>query len=137
MTKPWKIYVQSAGKTSSLADLPASTSYFNQTQPVLNAIAAGNFVTGISFLDSTQLNQLGLSFNQFGATGSQTIGFSFDRTALPAGNFIANIFAECANDGMVLLGETQSVPEPLTLLGSLVGAGLIGFHQRNKRNPIG
>lgn len=129
-------YVQSAGKTPSLADLPANTSYFNQTGPVLNAIETGNFVTDINFLDSTQLNQLGLNFNQFGATGSQTIGFSFDRTALPAGNFLANIFAECANDGMVLLGETQSVPEPLTLLGSLVGAGLIGFHHRNKRNQI-
>ena len=130
-------YVQSAGKTPSLADLPANTSYFNQTQPVLNAIATGTFVTGINFSDATQLNQLGLNFNQFGATGSQTIGFSFDRKALPAGNLIANIFAECANDGMVLLGETKSVPEPFSVLGCLVGVGLIGYRKWSKRNQMG
>lgn len=119
-------YVQTAGKTPSLGDLPANTSYFNQTQPVLNAINTGNFVTGISFLDSTQLSQLGLNFNQFEVQGSETIGFTFDKNALPAGEFTANIFAECANDGMVLLGETNSVPEPLSILGSLVGVVLIG-----------
>jgi hypothetical protein len=130
-------YVQSAGKTPSLADLPANTSYFNQTGPVLNAIDTGNFVTGISFLNSTQLSQLGLNFNQFDAKGSETIGFSFERNALPAGKFVANIFAECANDSMVLLGETKSVPEPLPLLGSLVGMGLIGFRHWSKRNQMG
>lgn len=132
----YNTYVQTAGKIPSLADLPANTSYFNQTQPVLNAISTGNFVTSINFLDSTQLSNLGLNFNQFGATGSQTIGFSFDKNALPAGNFIANIFAECANDGMVLLGETQSVPEPFSVLGALVGVGLMGYRQWSKRNQM-
>lgn len=127
-------HVQTAGNTPSLADLPANTSYFNQTQPVLNVINTGNFVAGISFLDSTQLSQLGLNFNQFGAQGSETIGFTFVKNALPAGEFIANIFAECANDGMVLLGETQSVPEPFSALGALVGVGLIGYRHWSKRN---
>ena len=130
-------HVQNAGKTPSLADLPANTPYFNQTEPVLNVIDKGNFVTGISFLDSIQLSKLGLNFNQFDAQGSQTIGFSFDSKALPDGEFIANIFAECANDGMVLLGETKSVPEPFSVLGALVGVILMGYRQWSKRNQMG
>lgn len=125
--------VQNALKTPSLADLPADTAYFNQSEPVLNAIANGKFVTDIQFLDSTQLSQLGLNFHQFDAKGTETIGFSFDKKALPTGEFIANIFAECANDGMVLQGEVKPVPEPFSLAGSLVGLGLLGYRQWRQR----
>jgi hypothetical protein len=122
--------------TPSLAQLPADTSYFNQTAPVLNVINTGNFVTGINMLSSAQLNGFGFDFGQFGARGSQTIGFSFDKTALPAGDFLANIFAECANDGMVIAGKlehsSEPVPEPLTILGSIAGVGFILRRQRGK-----
>lgn len=128
--------VQGVGGTPSLAQLPANTSYFNQTAPVLNVINTGNFVTGINMLSSTQLSGFGFDFGQLGATGSQTIGFSFDKTALPAGDFLANIFAECANDGMVIAGKlehsSEPVPEPLTILGSIAGVGFILRRQKGK-----
>lgn len=87
-------------------------------------------------LSSAQISDFGFDFAQFGTTGSQTIGFSFDKTALPADDFLANIFAECANDGMVIAGKLENssepVPEPLTILGSIAGVGLILRRQRSK-----
>ncbi|MEO8891858.1 MAG: PEP-CTERM sorting domain-containing protein [Coleofasciculaceae cyanobacterium] len=128
--------VKGVGGTPSLAQLPVDTSYFNQNSPVLNVIDTGNFVTSINMLSSAQISDFGFDFAQFGATGSQTIGFSFDKTALPAGDFLANIFAECANDGMVIAGKLENssepVPEPLTILGSIAGVGLILRRQRSK-----
>lgn len=128
--------VQSVGGTPSLAQLPADTSYFNQTAPVQNVINTGNFLTGINMLSANQLTGLGINFAQIGATGRETIGFSFDKSVLPAGDFLANIFAECANDGMVIAGklETSSepVPEPLSILGSIAGVGLILRRQKGK-----
>ncbi len=132
--------VQRVGGTPSFAQLPANTSYFNQTAPVQNVINTGNFVTGINMLSSTQLTGLGFDFAQFGATGRETIGFSFDKNALPAGDFIANIFAECANDGMVIVGKLENssepVPEPLSILGSIAGVGLILRRQKGKGKQV-
>jgi hypothetical protein len=134
----YNIGVQNAGGTPSLAQLPANTSYFNQGSPIQNVINTGNFVTGINMLSATQLSGLGFDFGQFGATGTQTFGFSFDKNALPVGEFIASIFAECINDGMVIVGKTdprsEDVPEPLSILGSMAGVGLILRRQKGKRN---
>lgn len=128
--------VQQVGGIPSLAQLPADTSYFNQTAPVQNVINTGTFLTGINMLSSSQLSGFGFDFSQFGASGSQTIGFSFDKRVLPAGDFIANIFAECANDGMVIAGKLENssepVPEPLSILGSIAGVGLILRRQKGK-----
>jgi hypothetical protein len=80
-----------------------------------------------------------LNFEQHGASGDHTFGFSFDRSLLPdeGGDFIAHLVAECLNDGMALIGKlpkvttrvevpdpVQEAPEPalasgLLLLGSL------------------
>lgn len=129
--------VENVGGTPSLAQFSADTPYFDQTAPVQNVINTGTFVTGINMLSSTQLSGLGFDFQQFGATGRETIGFSFDKTVLPAGDFIANIFAECANDGMIIAGRiehsSEPVPEPLSILGSIAGVGLILRRQRSKR----
>lgn len=131
--------VQSAGGTVTYGDLSADTSYFDHTSPVLNVIDTydPNFFAPISFLTSDEISNSGLNFSQYGATGSQTIAFSFDRTALPVGDFIANIFAECANDGIALRGKTEEVPEPLTILGSIAGIGYIWQRQRSQRNQEG
>lgn len=132
--------VQRVGGTPSLAQLPANTPYFNQTAPVQNVINTGNFVSGINMLSSTQLSGLGIDFAQFGATGRETIGFSFDKNALPGGDFIANIFAECANDAMAIAGKLENssepVPEPLSILGSIAGVGLIWRRQKGKGKQV-
>jgi hypothetical protein len=109
--------VLTGGGTPALGDLSATTDYFAQDQPVLNAIDSGTFLADLQALDPT-----GLDFAHFGAIGSQTLGFSVDRSKLPAGDFIASLFAECANDGVAIQQSLQSdaastVPEPSNLLG--------------------
>jgi len=121
--------VASQGKTPSLGDLAATDPYFQQTGnwTVLNSIATGTKVGEINFLTPATLNALGLNFAQFNAVGSQTIGFSFNKSSMPSGNYIANFFAECANDAIAIKGSFEAVPEPSTWFGTLVGLSFLGI----------
>lgn len=128
--------VLSAGGMPSLGDLDANDPYFDRVGmgTVLNSSASGTKVGDINFLSAAELSGLELDFGFFGATGSETIGFSLDKSLFPNGSFIANIFAECANDGVAIRGELQSVPEPSTLAGLLVfGLSLGGYKLRQRR----
>jgi hypothetical protein len=91
--------------------------------PILTAINTGTKVGNINMLSRNALT--GLDFGHFGARGSQTFGFSFDRSLLPDGNFLAHVFLECGNDGVALAGTLQEVPELTGLLG-LTMVGLLG-----------
>jgi hypothetical protein len=121
--------VESEGKTPSMGDLTATDPYLQQTGSwtVLNSIAVGTKVGEINFLNPTILNALGLDFSHFNAVGSQTIGFSFDKSTMPSGSYIANFFAECANDAIAIKGSFEAVPEPSTWLGTLVGFSILGI----------
>ncbi|MEG3846162.1 PEP-CTERM sorting domain-containing protein [Microcoleus sp. herbarium19] len=126
--------VESAGGTPSIGDLSATDPYFEQTgnSTVLNSIAAGTKVAEINYLTPEALSALGLNFAQFKAVGSQTIGFSFNKSSMPSGNYIANLFAECANDAIALKSSFQTasaeaVPEPSTILGTLAGFTILGI----------
>jgi hypothetical protein len=121
--------VASQGKTPSMGDLAATDPYFQQTGnwTVLNSIATGTKVGEINFLTPATLNALGLNFAQFNAVGSQTIGFSFNKSSMPSGNYIANFFAECANDAIAIQGSFEAVPEPSTWFGTLVGLSFLGI----------
>ncbi|MBD0308207.1 MAG: PEP-CTERM sorting domain-containing protein [Microcoleus sp. T1-bin1] len=121
--------VASQRKTPSMGDLGATDPYFQQTgdNTVLNSIATGTKVGEINFLTPATLNALGLNFAQFNAVGSQTIGFSFNKSSMPSGNYIANFFAECANDGIAIQGSFEAVPEPSTWFGTLVGLSFLGI----------
>ncbi|MEG4631076.1 PEP-CTERM sorting domain-containing protein [Microcoleus sp. AR_TQ3_B6] len=121
--------VASQGRTPSLGDLAATDPYFQQTgnNTVLNSIATGTKVGEINFLTPATLSALGLNFAQFNAVGSQTIGFSFNKSSMPSGNYIANFFAECANDGIAIQGSFEAVPEPSTWFGTLVGLSFLGI----------
>jgi hypothetical protein len=121
--------VASQGKTPSMGDLAATDPYFQQTgdNTVLNSIATGTKVGEINFLTPATLNALGLNFAQFNAVGSQTIGFSFNKSSMPSGNYIANFFAECANDAIAIQGSFEAVPEPSTWFGTLVGLSFLGI----------
>lgn len=121
---------------TDLATKQAAYSYFYPTNvasnpttrntPILTVINTGTKVSNISLLSRNALANAGLNFGYFGATGTQTLGFSFDRSALPSGNYLAHLFLECGNDGVALAGTfTQDVPEPLGSLGLTV-AGLLG-----------
>jgi len=121
--------VASQGGTPSMGDLAATDPYFQQTGnwTVLNSIAAGTKAGEINFLTPATLSALGLNFAQFNAVGSQTIGFSFNKSSMPSGNYIANFFAECANDAIAIQGSFEAVPEPSTWLGTLVGLSFLGI----------
>jgi hypothetical protein len=121
--------VASQGKTPSMGDLAATDPYFQQTGnwTVLNSIATGTKVGEINFLTPATLSALGLNFAQFNAVGSQTIGFSFNKSSMPSGNYIANFFAECANDAIAIKGSFEAVPEPSTWFGTLVGLSFLGI----------
>ena len=121
--------VASQGKTPSMGDLAATDPYFQQTGnwTVLNSIATGTKVGEVNFLTPATLSALGLNFAQFNAVGSQTIGFSFNKSSMPSGNYIANFFAECANDAIAIKGSFEAVPEPSTWLGTLVGLSFLGI----------
>jgi len=127
--------VQSGGGTPSMGDLAADDSYFEQTgnHTVLNSIATGTKVGDISFLAPETLNVLGIDFAHFNAVGSRTFGFSFDSSSMPSGSYIANFFAECANDGLAIKGDFESVPEPSTVLGTLIGFGIVGFGKAKRK----
>lgn len=126
--------VQSQGGTPSTGDLAANDPYFAQTGKwtVLNSIATGTKVGEINSLTPATLSALGLNFAQFNARGSQTIGFSFDKSAMPSGSYIANFFAECANDAIAIKSSfekesSEAVPEPSTWLGTLAGFSILGI----------
>ena len=106
--------VASQGKTPSLGDLDATDPYFEQTgdNTILTSIATGTKVGDIEFLTAATLSALGLNFAQFNAVGSETIGFSFSKSLLPAAEYIANFIAECANDALAIKGKFQPQPVP-------------------------
>lgn len=111
---------------ASYGDLAANTSYFDNSKAALTSMASGSFLGAIEQV--ADFSKLGLDFGHFQAKGAYTFGFSVDKKYLPNGSFVANLFAECGNDGMVLAGELKDVPEPSIMMGlatiGLLTAGL-------------
>lgn len=111
---------------TDIATKAAAYSYFGDTTPILNVIDSGAKLGGIVSWSATDLQNQGLDFGHFTAQGTQTFGFSFNKSdlGLADGNYdyIASIFLECGNDGVALKGGV-SVPEP----GSLAGLALVGL----------
>jgi hypothetical protein len=121
--------VSRLGGTASYGEMAANTSYINGNAAALNVINTGTFKGGITQL--TDFSGLGLDFGHFNATGTQTFGFSIDKSLLRKGSFVASLFAECGNDGMILTGKI--VPEPSAMIG-LTAVGLMaGASQLRKR----
>jgi hypothetical protein len=129
----------------SYGDMNARDSYFagmqSGTGTLLNSINTGTKVGDIMMMSSQQLAAKGLNFaGVTGANGTKadaavTLGFSFKRTAdFKVGNFVANLWAECGNDGLGMKGRFHKVPEPATMLGiaAVAGAGIAVRRRRAK-----
>lgn len=109
----------------------AAYNYFSKGS-VGNVISSGNKVGDVDILSLAQLQGAGLNFNHFSASGSQTIGFKFNKSAVKTGNYTASLFLECLNDGVAVKGELNSVSEPTALSGLGVVAGALLFSNRRK-----
>lgn len=102
--------------------------YFGQRTSINNVIASGNWVGGINMHSQQELLNAGLDFGHFNALGTHTFGFSFDKSLIGSGDYLASLFLECGNDGVALAG---SVPEPSTLAGlALLGVTFMGSKVR-------
>jgi len=128
-------HVSEYGGPPSIGDLPADDPYFNPDRHIQNVIASGTRVGDVNGLEN--INNLGLNFAQFGATGNHTLAFSFDRSLLPDGDFIAHLAPECDNDVIAMIGniEPQPAPEPSTVL-PVVGLGLVLGASRLRRGSF-
>jgi hypothetical protein len=120
------------GGSASYGEMAANTSYIDGDKAALNIIDKGTRTGGITHI--SDFSGLGLDFGHFNATGTQTFGFSIDKSLLPKGSFVASLFAECGNDGMILTGET--VPEPSALVGLAAVGVMAGAHQLRKRRAV-
>jgi hypothetical protein len=132
------------GGNNSYGDLKSNDAYFgDQTGrgKILNEIKTGTKIGGLFMMDAQQLLANGLNFAaQNGANGekanaAQTLGFRFTRTAdFKAGNFIANLFAECGNDGVAIKSALGTqVPEPAAMMGMAVVGGMSLLRRLRRR----
>ncbi|MGG6296007.1 XDD3 family exosortase-dependent surface protein [Leptolyngbya sp. AN02str] len=121
--------------SASYGHLAADTTYFNQKGAAQTTIAKGSLLGGVSLLSSSDLSaQHGLNFGQFGTQGAHTFGIAIDKSLLPkTGTFLASLFAECGNDGIVLKGEVQSVPEPTTVAGTLMAGAVLARRLKRRQ----
>lgn len=111
----------------------------NGTGPIYNVIDKGTKVANISPLTAAVLStNLGLNFGKYGANSAYTFGFQVDKSLLPTGDFMANLFYECGNSGIAVAGSiipgANPVPEPTTMLGlALGGIGLVAGKMKQRR----
>jgi hypothetical protein len=111
----------------------------NGTGPIYNVIDTGTKVGNISPLTAAVLStNLGLNFGKYGANRAYTFGFQFDKSLLPTGDFLANLFYECGNSGIADAGSiiptANPVPEPTTMLGlALGGIGLVAGKMKRRQ----
>jgi hypothetical protein len=121
--------IRQLGGSPNYGDLPAGTDYFTLNAGALTHMKSGELVSPIA----VQTTFAGLDFGHFGATGAHTFGFSLDSRSLPVGSFIANVFAECSNDGIAIAGrvvEPKEADEPTGWVAMVIGAIGLGLRRR-------
>lgn len=96
---------------------------------IQNSIASGTKVGDIAMLMGADLSQLGLNFGN--KAGSHTFGFSFDKSAIASGDFLANVLLECGNDAVAF--NASAPPEPATMAGTALGVAAFGGLKRFQR----
>jgi hypothetical protein len=105
-------FCQGADCGPSLGDLPADTSYFDQSQS-LNTIGSGDFLTSLMYLSESELLDAGYDLNRF--DGEHRIAFKFDKS------------------GICDRGYCTSVPEPSAGLGLAALGLMVGVNHLRQR----
>ncbi len=117
---------------SALATKEAAFNYYG-TGSIQTSIASGTKIGDVNLLTADALRAMGLNF---GANmGSQTFGFSIDKSLLPSSSFLANIYLECGNDGIAY--SASAAPEPMTMAGAALGIAAIGGLKRMRHRKEG
>ena len=98
-------FVSDGGGTPSNGDLSVDDPYFNLDEPIRNVIQSGTRLGDVTLLSAVELGDL-----NFGTPGLYTIGFSVDRSLLPAGEFTMHLAPECGNDVIALRGKLFEAP---------------------------
>lgn len=127
-------YVASKGGNPQIGDLGATHPYFNLNHHVPNLIASGTKIGDLEFI--SDFSDLGLDFGHFGATGTYTFGFQFDRTLLPNGDYIYTLAPECDNDVIAGIGSLEPEPkQPVPDSSSVVALGFVCLTVAGLKNP--
>ncbi|EKQ67531.1 hypothetical protein OsccyDRAFT_3810 [Leptolyngbyaceae cyanobacterium JSC-12] len=113
---------------TAIATRQAAYDYYGRGS-IQTSIASGVKLGDVAILMGADLSKLGLNFGD--KAGSNTFGFSFDRSLLPEGSFLANVFLECGNDAIAF--KASAVPEPTTMAGAAIGAAALAGMKRMKR----
>lgn len=108
-------------------------SFYRPETHIPNVIASGKKVGDITMVGDAELAAAGFALGVLPARGSQTIGFKFDKSLLPVGSYVSTLIIECNNDAMTLIGETEAVPEPSSILATLLGFGAIAARRKGKQ----
>jgi hypothetical protein len=123
--------IRELGGSPSYGDLPPGSDYLTLNAGALTHMKSGELVSPIAI--QTTFTGTGLDFGHFGTGGAYTFGFSLDSRSLPVGSFIANVFAECSNDGIAIAGrvvEPKEAPEPTGIWAVVIGAIGLGWRRR-------
>ncbi|RKZ37736.1 MAG: hypothetical protein DRQ49_15680 [Gammaproteobacteria bacterium] len=97
-------FVESKGEIPSLGDVEKN--YFGSNEKAPTSIEKGEKVADIEILTLSDLKTMkDFDVNDMGGQGEYTFGFRFKKTSDMKGEFLAHIFIECANDGIVIKGD--------------------------------
>jgi hypothetical protein len=122
-----KQHVTNYGGVDSYGDLAVTTNYFGaQSAAAQTHIKTGTLAQNIGGI-TTNFANTGLNFGHFKATGTKTFGFTLDASKMPTGKFMASLFAECGNDGIVLSGEIKDLQSSTQVPEGSSSAGLMAI----------
>lgn len=116
---------------TAIATKEAAYNYYGKDTAIQNVIGSGTKIGDVVMLMSDELKNANLNFGT--NAGSQTFGFKFNRSLLPDGNFMSNLFLECGNDGVAISGNSAAVPEPTTTAGVVMAIAAIGGLKRRRK----
>ncbi|NJK73998.1 MAG: PEP-CTERM sorting domain-containing protein [Oscillatoriales cyanobacterium RU_3_3] len=108
------------------------TTFENSANHIPNIIASGNKIGDITMVGDAELAAAGFALGEFPARGKHTIGFKFDKSLLPIGRYTATLLQECNNDPLAAIGAT-AVPEPSSILATMLGFGAFGVWRKRKQ----
>jgi hypothetical protein len=133
------------GRDAATGDLAWNDAYYNpyltqgsHSQPetlIPNIIESGTKVGDITMVDDAALVAAGFALDVLKPSNtSRTIGFKFDKSLLPIGEYVATLILECNNDAIALEGEThEAIPEPSFIFGTLLGFGAIVARRKHQQ----